>query len=155
MTKKRADLFHQGIISEGVAIRRVRWQRSHRLIPTRYPPIDLFERISDPKDWDALIELESLTNPRMRQELGEVSFVPKSRRVSGTGASIVMAPFTHVSKDRPTRFSDGTYGVYYAAKEFETALREVAFHMARFHAATSDPALSTAYREYVGKIDRV
>ncbi len=136
-----------------VPSRRVRWQAAHRLIPSRYPPIDLFERVAQPEDWEALIELEGMTNPRLREQAGAISLVPASRRVSGPGASIVMAPFTHASPDRPTRFSDGSYGVYYAGQRFETALREVACHMSRFHAATQDPPLRGDYRGYQGKID--
>ncbi len=41
-------------------------------------------------------------------------------------------PSPNANKARPTRFSDGSYGVYYAGHTFETALREVAFHMGRF-----------------------
>ncbi|MDF2974654.1 MAG: hypothetical protein K0R61_5104, partial [Microvirga sp.] len=38
-----------------------------RVIASRYPPIDLFERVStNPAVWDALIELEQLVNPRAR-----------------------------------------------------------------------------------------
>jgi hypothetical protein len=138
-----------------VPARRVRWKLAYRLVPSRYPPIDVFERIADPDDWQRLYELESLTNPRLRQEAGEISLVPPSRRVTGPGASIVMAPFTHASPDRPTRFSAGTYGVYYAASKFETALREVAFHMGRFYGATGDGPHDEAYRTYAGAIDSV
>src|SRR5579862_8573156 len=40
-----------------------------------------------------------------------------------------MASFTHT---KPSRFSDGTYGVYYAAHEEETAIAETAYHRLRF-----------------------
>jgi len=123
-------------------------------VPSRFPPINVFERVASPGDWDALFELESLTNPPLREDAGQISLVPKERRVFGPGASIVMAPFTHFSKARPTRFSDGTYGVYYAARQLATALIEVAFHMQRFYAATNDPPLQADYRAYRGKIDR-
>jgi hypothetical protein len=152
---RKGDFFFRREDVERVASKRVRWQAAYRLIPTRYPPINVFERIAPPEDWEALIELEGLTNPRLRQEAGAIALVPSDRRVSGPGASIVMAPFTHVSKSRPTRFSDGSYGVYYAAHQFETALREVAFHMGRFYAATGDPPLTADYRSYKGKIDKV
>jgi hypothetical protein len=39
-----------------------------------------------------------------------------------------MAPFTHASLDRPSRFSDGSYGVLYVAAAFETALFETIHH---------------------------
>lgn len=154
MVGRQRDLFVGAVDLSKVPSRRVRWQATYRLVPTRHPPIDLFERIAKPEDWDALIELESLTNPRLRESAGVISLVPKERRVTGTGASIVMAPFTHASPLRKTRFSDGTYGVYYAARLFETALREVAFHMQRFYAATDDPPLQASYRTYKGKIDK-
>jgi hypothetical protein len=155
MVKKHPDLFVDAVDLSKVKARRVRWQSTFRLIPSRYPSINLFERISRPEDWDALIELESLTNPRLREGVGVISLVPKTRRVSGPGASIVMAPFTHASPHRKTRFSDGTYGVYYAARLFQTALREVAFHMGRFYAATNASALQASFRTYKGKIDKV
>ena len=47
----------------------------------------------------------------------------------------------------------GTYGVYYAGNKFETALREVAFHMALFYDATSDSAHDEPFRTYKGAID--
>ncbi|MBS0238662.1 MAG: RES family NAD+ phosphorylase [Proteobacteria bacterium] len=155
MTKpKQQELFNSDDL-ERVATRRVKWQCAHRLIPTKYPPINLFERVSPKEDWDALFALEGLTNPRLREEAGEISNIPKARRVSGPGASIVMAPFSHFSPSWASRFTDGTFGVYYAANKFETALREVAYHKAKFHAATSDAPTSDDYREYIGKVDRV
>lgn len=150
---RQPDLFIDRKLVESIPIRRVRWKAAFRLVPSRFPPIDIFERIADPEDWELLYELEALTNPRVRQEAGEISLVPPARRVSGPGATIVMAPFTHTSPDRPSRFSAGTYGLYYAALRFETALREVAFHMGRFYGATKDGPHDEAYRTYVGAID--
>jgi hypothetical protein len=110
------------------------WPTATRIIASRYPPIDLFERISgDPKDWEAYIELESLVNPRLRQEVGDISLVPIEDRISGNGASYVMASFTHLNP-KGSRFSDGSYGVYYAGRDFETALRETVHHYELFYA---------------------
>ncbi len=66
-----------------------------------------------------------------------------------------MAPFTHLSRDRGTRFSAGAYGVYYAGNKFETALREVAFHMGLFYGATNDGPHDESYRTYQGAIDSI
>ena len=61
-----------------------------------------------------------------------------------------MAPFTHVSVDRPSRFSDGTFGVLYAGRTFEVALSETIHHHAGFMARTSEPAGWTSqFREIV------
>jgi hypothetical protein len=106
------------------------------VINARYPPIAPFERIADPADWEALYALERTTNPRIRDEWGEISLVPPAERVSGPGASWVMAAFTH---RRPSRFSDGSFGVYCAARALETAVRETAFHFGCFLANTLEP----------------
>jgi hypothetical protein len=118
------------------ALVRIRWRKAYRIINSRYPPVALFERIADPADWEALYALEQLTNPRLRDEWGEIAIVPVSERVSGPGASWVMATFTHGA---PSRFSAGSYGVYYAARALETAIRETAFHFGRFLANTAEP----------------
>lgn len=132
-------------------LRRVRWSRAYRIVASRYPPIQLFERIADPEDWEILAEVESLTNDRVRQEIGEISIVPPAERVAGPGASWVMAPFTHLG--HASRFSDGRYGVYYCARERETAIRETLHHMGRFYRATSETALDVDMRTLIGRID--
>ena len=64
--------------------------------------------------------------------------------------SIVMAPFTHVSPDRPSRFSRGHVGVLYAGREFQTALLETVHHHARFMATTAEPpGWTSQFREIV------
>ena len=61
-----------------------------------------------------------------------------------------MAPFTQVSADRPTRFSDGSYGVLYAGDRFEVALFETIHHHGRFMARTKEPpGWTSQFREIV------
>lgn len=133
--------------------RRVQWARATRIIASRYPPIPLFERVSpDSAVWDALVAAEMLVNPRIRDELGEIHLVPPEERVTGPGATYVMAAFTHLNP-RGSRFSDGSYGVYYAGREFETALRETAFHFARIAGDSRDEPRYDDMRVLVGKID--
>lgn len=151
----QSDLFTRSAEATTVPARRVSWKATYRLIPSRFPPIDLFERVASSDDWEMLYALEGLTNPRLRDEAGNIQLVPPARRVTGPGASIVMAPFTHASKSRPSRFTDGAFGIYYAGNAFNTALLEVAFHMGRFHSSTSDPPLTGTYRSYKGSIDKV
>lgn len=132
----------------------VDWQ-THRIIRSLYPPIDLFEDIADPADWELLAAAEAKTNPRIMETIGNLALVPVDRRVGGDGASMIMAPFTHVSKDRPGRFSNGSYGVYYAANSLDTAISETAYHHGRFMAATSEPPGWTSdFRELVGKVTK-
>ena len=134
----------------------VEWPAAVRIIRSLYPPIDLFEDIADPADWPLLISAEMKTNPRIMETVGNLDLVPPDRRVSGPNASILMAPFTHVSTDRPSRFSDGSYGVLYAGRTFETALFETIHHHGRFMAATGEaPGWTSQFREIVVDIDAI
>ena len=133
---------------------RVTWPKAYRLIRSIYPPIDLFEDIADPRDWEALASAESKTNPRLWGHLGRLDLVPPERRVSGPGASYLMAPFVHVSHDRPGRFTDGSYGVYSAGNAEEVAIREVAYHHARTMAASAEaPGWTSQFRMLVNRLD--
>lgn len=128
------------------------WPVSHRIIRTIYPPVWLFEDIADPADWDLIASAEAKTNPRVRDQIGDLTLVPAQRRVSGPGASLAMAPFTHASRDRPGRFSDGSYGVWYCGDHFEVALMETAHHFERFMRRTNEPAGDAQYRELTARI---
>jgi len=64
----------------------VRWNEARRIISSRFPPIDLFEDIADPRDWDLIASAEAKTNPRMAEHVGQLDLVPPERRVSGPGA---------------------------------------------------------------------
>lgn len=127
------------IAPEALRLSQVRWPRAARIIRSLFPPIDLFEDIADPADWPLLLAAEQKTNPRLMETIGNLDLVPPGRRVSGPGASFLMAPFTHVSRDRPSRFSDGGFGVLYAGDSFEVALFETVHHHARFMTATRQP----------------
>jgi hypothetical protein len=131
---------------------RVDWPQAWRVIASRYPPIKLFERLTnDPAVWEALIALEQLTNPRLRDEVGDIALVPQDERVSGPGASTVMAAFTHINP-KGSRFSDGRFGVYYAAAALETAIAETIFHFEAFARDSADPPRSEDFRVLVGTI---
>jgi hypothetical protein len=137
-----------------IQVRQVEWQQTWRIIASRFPPINLFERVSpNPEVWEALIELEQLTNPRLRDEVGQINLVPPERRVAGPNASWVMAPFTHVNV-LGSRFSNGTYGIYYAADQLETAIRETVHHFSRFASDSNDPPRREDMRVLLGSINR-
>ena len=124
----------------------MRWSPGYRIIRTIYPPVDLFEDIADPADWDLLVSAEAKLNPRLRDAVGNLALVPPERRVGGPTASIVMGAFTHVSQLRPSRFSDGSFGVWYCGDRLEVVLAETAFHFARFMRATAEPPASADMR---------
>jgi hypothetical protein len=137
-----------------VPVSRVVWAETHRLVLSHFPPVDLYDDVADPRDWEALARAQARTNPRIWDQLGDLSLVPPGRRVGGPGASWVMGAFTHVSKDRVSRFSDGSYGVYYAGDALATALAEHTHHMGRFYAAAGmEAGWLSEVRQLVGSLD--
>jgi hypothetical protein len=124
----------------------LQWNPGYRIVRTIYPPIDLFEDIANAEDWDLLVSAEAKLNPRLRDAVGNLALVPPGRRVSGPTASIAMGAFTHVSSDRPSRFSNGAFGIWYCGDCPEVALAETAHHFQRFMRATREPAADADFR---------
>ena len=121
-------------------------------MPSRYPPIHLFERVANPDDLEAIFVLESLTNERIRDEVGDLSLVAPEDRISGAGTSPIMAAFTHV-KPNGGRFTDGTYGAYYAGIDLDTAIAETVYHREQFMRATSEMPMQLDMRTYLVDLD--
>lgn len=139
-------------VADGLAARRVQWREACRIVPTRHPSIYLFDRVADAADFDALYALEALTNDRVRDETGVLQLVAPEDRVYGPGSGPIMAAFTHVNP-AGSRFSDGAYGMFYAARERSTAVAETAYHHARFLVATQEPPMHLPMRLYRVQID--
>jgi hypothetical protein len=131
-----------------LALGEVRWQPCFRIISSRFPPIHLFERVAAAADWEALYWLESLTNPRLRDEVGDIELVPPQDRVFGPGASVIMAPFTHLNPEG-SRFADDTFGAFYAAASLDTAIAETRYHREVFLRATHQPSTELDMRTYL------
>ncbi len=131
---------------------RIEWKPSWRIIPSRFPPIHLFERVANPEDWETLIELELLTNPRLRQEAGDISLIPVEERISGPGTSVIMAAFTHLNP-AGSRFTDGNYGVFYTSPNLETAIAETRHHRERFMRETNEEPIHLDMRVYLTDLD--
>jgi hypothetical protein len=125
----------------------VRWQPCFRIVPSRFPPIAIFEAVADPGDLEAVYAIEAMTNDRLREEAGELALVPAEDRVSGPGTSPIMAAFTHLNPVGD-RFTDGSYGVFYAGNTLETAIAETRYHRERFMLATDEPAQDLDMRVY-------
>lgn len=126
---------------------RIEWRPSYRIVSSRFPPVGVFDDIAAPGDLDALYRIEGMTNPRLREQLGRIELVPPARRISGPGSTPVMAAFTHLNREG-SRFSNGSYGVYYAAAERETAIDETVYHRQRFLRHTDEPACVLEMRCY-------
>lgn len=128
------------------------WRPCHRLIPSRFPPVGLFDRVADPDDLEAVFALEAMTNDRLRDEIGDLSLVPRNDRISGPGSTAIMAAFTHLNPEG-SRFSDGTFGLYYCAQTLATALAEVRYHREEFLRRTAEGPIRLELRLYLADLD--
>ncbi len=135
-----------------IPVTEVRWQPCYRIIPSRFPPIALFEAVADPADLEAVFQIEAMTNDRLREEAGDLALVPAEDRIAGPGTSPIMAAFTHLNPEGD-RFTDGSYGVFYAGRTLGTAIAETRYHRTRFLAATDEPAQELDMRVYAVDLD--
>ncbi|HEY8586786.1 MAG TPA: RES family NAD+ phosphorylase [Rhodanobacter sp.] len=133
-------------------LKRLRWNRAYRIVPSRFPPVGVYDRVADPADLEAVFAIEALTNPRLREEAGVLQQVAREHRISGPGSTPVMAAFTHLNP-QGSRFSDGTWGVFYAAHSVATAVEETVYHREQFLVATAEPACDLQMRCYRTSVD--
>lgn len=124
----------------------------HRLIPSKFPPVSLFDWAESEEELEQIALLEGLTNERILAELGKIQLIKKEDWVGGPGSTPLMAAFTHIGF--ASRFSDGSFGIYYAASSLETAIRETCFHRERFYSASGEKPCSIAMREYTSRLKK-
>lgn len=119
---------------------------AHRLIPSQFPPIGLFDTVATTADLSAVMELVGWTNDRLVAD--RIDRLPKSEWVYGTpNASIVMAAFLHVAPGG-MRFNGPGLGAWYAADDIRTAAADVGHHLRRETAARNVATMSRTYRAY-------
>jgi hypothetical protein len=144
-------------------ITRIRWPASYRIIPTRFPATPLFVDVAPEADWDDLHALSELTSPRVVQTQGRFGLYSKEDLGPAGGAQdgadegeeqrdLIVAAFTYVNPEG-SRFSDGSYGVYYAARKLETAIDETVHHRRRFWLQSRLPALHFPMKVLEARID--
>jgi len=143
---------HSGDGSVKLSATPIHWTSSWRLVPSRFPPIGLFDRVADEEELAIIASIEGMTNDRLRTELGEINLVPEGERQFGPGTTPIMAAFTHINPEG-SRFADGTYGVYYAANDIPTALAETRYHRERFLSRTKESPTEIDMRSYQSEIN--
>jgi predicted NUDIX family NTP pyrophosphohydrolase len=125
-------------------------QPAFRLIPSRFPPIGLFDTVATGSDLAAVMELVGWTNDRLVAH--RIARLPEAEWVYGRpNASIVMAAFLHVAPGG-SRFNGPDLGAWYAAAEIRTAAAEVAHHLRREAADRGIASLERTYRAYTCRL---
>ncbi len=112
-------------------VHHVGWEPCWRLIPSRYAEERVFDRVTDPRDRATTDAVEGMTSNRQRHERGEIELVPPGDEAKGPGGAFIMAAISYLNPEG-SRFSDGTYGVYYATRDMETSIAETKPHHTRF-----------------------
>lgn len=106
--------------------------QAYRLVNSKFPPIALFDDVADAADFEALYQIQAMTNPRLQNEIGRLELIPRDQIPFGIpGCSYATAPFTHVNP-AGSRFSNGSFGVLYLADRMDTAMAEVRHHQERY-----------------------
>jgi len=127
---------------------------THRLIASRFPPIGVFDDLTqDKEDIGLAYLLESATNDRLGLIAGRLNLLPPEEIVQGPGATLVMGAFLHADP-AGGRFTDGHLGAWYASLELETAIAETLHHSTR-RLKLSQGAFPTSIqmRALVAKVD--
>lgn len=135
-----------------VPVNRVVWDPSYRLVAWRFAPTGVFDRVDDGVDLERALAIESMTNDRLQDEIGEIQLVDPAERLFGPGATLIMAAFTH-RNPLGSRFSSGDYGVYYCADSSEGALAEVRYHQGIFLQRTQEAPVDVDMRMITATLD--
>ena len=126
-------------------------QPSHRLIPSQFPPIGLFDTVARAADLEAVMELAGWTNDRLVVE--RIARLPRTEWAFGrANASIIMAAFLHAPPSG-ARFSGPDLGAWYGAGAVETAVAEVGHHLRREALARGRTAATRRFRAYRARLE--
>jgi hypothetical protein len=123
---------------------------AHRLIPSQFPPIGLFDTVATAADLALVTELVGWTNDRLVAD--RRARLPQAEWVFGVpNASIVMAAFLHVAPGG-MRFNGPELGAWYASDELRTAAAEVGHHLRRETVARGKATMTRTYRAYAATL---
>lgn len=121
-----------------------------RLIPSRFPPIGVFDTVATAADLQAVMELVGWTNDRLVAD--RLHRLPQGEWVYGVAnASIVMAAFLHVAPGG-MRFNSDVLGAWYAADDLRTAAAEVGHHLRREAHARGVASMRRSFRAYAATL---
>lgn len=125
-------------------------QPSYRLIPSRFPPVPLFDTVATAGDLAAVMELVGWTNDRLVRE--RMLRLPQADWAYGrANASVVMAAFLHAAPDGG-RFNGPDLGAWYAGGAIATAIAEVGHHLRREAVARGVSGMTRTFRCYAARL---
>lgn len=106
----------------------IHWGDAVRIQPWRHPEAEIWKRLTETPDLDALLVLLQHTEPGAFTALGRIDRLEGWQIMHGDGAGWAMPAYT---LGGPGRFNTERFGCFYAAEHLETAVAETAYHQAR------------------------
>jgi hypothetical protein len=120
-------------------------QDCYQLIPSRFPPVDVYERLESPELRAAALELEQRTNPRLAA-MRHVEEAPKpGEKAANQFQNWNHAPFAY-KNPAGTYFLGPAFGVAEMAAELTSALVFALRRREEFFSSTSEPPLGQDMR---------
>lgn len=123
----------------------LRGELYHNLIPSRFPPVHVFERIAGGRD-DFFAQIESITNPRLREKERLTHGLHESERSDPRFVNWNHAPFAYPNPEG-SRFFGSDHKVLELAADLQTALAISVVRRANFLSRTSEPATAIEMRQ--------
>jgi hypothetical protein len=122
----------------------------HLLIPSRFPPVPLYERLGSVEIREAAEALEAKTNPRLQ----EINRLTRSGQQVGGSERLQNwnhAPFTYPNPEGTT-FLNPAYRVLELVRGVQAALAIAVLRREAFLAASDEPPINVEMREIVRRV---
>lgn len=108
----------------------------YRIIPSRFPPVNLYQEVAPAEDWNLLQRVAMRTNNRLFETDFPTGLIRPEDRQEKCSSSYIVGPLSRPNP-RGNRFADDSFGVLYAGLDFDTAQAEVIAQREAFMRATS------------------
>lgn len=122
-------------------------ERFHNLIPSRFPTVDLYERIAGGRD-ELFSAIESMTNPRVREKDRLTQGLAPVDQQKPRFANWNHAPFVYPNPEG-TRFFGADRNVVELSQDLQTALAISVAKRETFLSRTAEPATFLEMRQIV------
>ena len=119
------------------------WTDAARIQPWRFAEAEIWDELAGEDDLPGVLAILRMTEPDVYGLLGVLERLEGVPWMRGEGAGWVMPAFTWGG---PGRFSDGSFGCFYVARELETAVAETVHHQERFLRATAQAEVEVRMR---------
>jgi hypothetical protein len=126
----------------------VQWKgETFRLIPSRFPPVSVYEGLVANDRLNALVDIENLTNPRLQSQARIANLENKDPKTSARLQNWNLAPFAYGHPDGST-FFDADRPCLEVAADRQTALAISVAKRQRFLACTSEGPIGLDMRMF-------